>query len=368
MIKFNNQTIVTAKEIFVADLEVANGKISKIIKKKKQPNLNNILIPCFVDIHTHGGYGFSFNDLESDQFNVKALCHYLDKVQKEGIGSVFATTVTTKTTNLSKIYTNLLKAKQYDKNNIIKGWHIEGPFISPLRPGAHNPKLIVPLDNKALTLLQSFKNIKKRITIACEYQNNAKYVKPLSKVAAVSLGHSIANAQQTKQAIKDGATHITHMYNAMVKFEHRDLTIVNEALNNHGVYIELICDGQHVHQQVIKETAEIVGFDRLIVITDSLSCKGLNNGKYKLGDMTIYKNPLVATLSDKKTIAGSIQTYLQQIRNFMNYTNCNIQQIVAVSSANAIKSLNLPQDFVVGAPARFIRTNAKMTKIETFVF
>jgi N-acetylglucosamine-6-phosphate deacetylase len=121
MYKLLRQTIVTNSNIYVADIEIKNGVFSKITNLNVKPNLKRILMPGFIDIHTHGGYGFSFNDLSNKQIPINDFKKYLNNIKKEGVTSVFATTVTCPINDLKTIYSSLLFLKGIDKHQIIKG-------------------------------------------------------------------------------------------------------------------------------------------------------------------------------------------------------------------------------------------------------
>jgi N-acetylglucosamine-6-phosphate deacetylase len=184
------------------------------------------------------------------------------------------------------------------------------------------------------------------------------------------MGHTSANAKQANAAIKNGAKHFTHLFNSMPKFEHRNPTIINEAFNNKNTYCELICDLIHIEPLVIKNIYQSIGCDRIILITDTLSCKGLKNGRYALGSMPINKHNHIATLLDNKSIAGSIQLYIQQLRNFYKTTKCSLNDLVKVSSYNAAKSLNLLNNFgqiKVGCKANFVIVDNNINLKSTYV-
>jgi N-acetylglucosamine-6-phosphate deacetylase len=205
-------------------------------------------------------------------------------------------------------------------------------------------------------MIDSFSNIKKIITIAPEYKNNAKYIDHLSKNSTVSLGHTNASCEQTSKANNSGAKHLTHLFNSMPKFEHRSPTIINEAFENKRCLCEFICDLVHIEPLAIKNIYHIIGTDRLMLVTDTLSCKGLPNGRYMLGSLPINKHSHIATLLDNKMIAGSIQPYNEQLKNFYKTTKCSLNELVKISSYNQAKSLKLKDvgDIKVGYKANFV--------------
>ena len=288
---------------------------------------------------------------------------------KEGVTSVFATTVTSPMNDLKNIYSSMLTLKHIDKHHIIQGWHIEGPFISPSKPGAHNVNYIAELNADNVSKLENFDQVQKIITVAPEHKSNQEFIKRLSRFATISLGHTLANATQTCVAINNGAKHLTHFLNAMPKFEQRNPTIVNEAFENSKCLCELIADLVHVESLPMKTIYRSIGINRIILITDSLSCKGLANGRYSLGTVPINKHSHIATLLDNKSIAGSIQPYIQQLRNFYKTTRCSLNDLVSVSSYNATKSLGLNDlgNIKIGNKANFVIVDKQINLKSTYV-
>jgi N-acetylglucosamine-6-phosphate deacetylase len=176
------------------------------------------------------------------------------------------------------------------------------------------------LNNKIVDFLKTLK-FNLSLTIAPEVKDNLKYVSSLSKFASLSLGHSNASYDLSLKSFNLGIKRITHLYNQITPFHHRNLGIVNAAFDSQ-VTCELVCDLFHVKKQVINNTYKMIGADRLIVVSDSLSVKGLKNGFHSSQYMDIYKTSKVAYLKDKQTMAGSIQPYNEHLLNFIKSTNC----------------------------------------------
>lgn len=334
--KILDVNIVNHNGIIFGDIHIENNRIKKIIKKSKVENKNkNYCLPGFIDQHTHGGYGISFDKLSENNFNE------LDILKKglsnEGVCGIFVTTVTQ---DLKKVLNlgNVLK----NKNEMILGWHIEGPFISIDKKGAHDEKFITKINSKILKEINSTNNLKKILTIAPEVKENMNVIKS-NKIKDIffSIGHSNASYEICEKAVNNGCTQFTHLYNAMSGFDHRNPGIVNYALNNHQTFVELIADGVHVNDSVLRETYNTSKPERIIIISDSLSPKGLKNGKYFLGSLEIDKKNNQCFLANSNTLAGSTMKYNEIVKHFFEVTKCSFNEIVKMTSYNTCKQFGI---------------------------
>ena len=239
----NNVNIVNHNEVFKGSVEFDKSKIINVYRQQvKGINGKNLyLIPSFVDTHSHGAMDFDFNDLVKTD-NPKHSQQYINYLVKDGVGVIIGTTVTCTKSDLEKIAKNIKKFA--DKYDIVKGWYIEGPYISKEKKGAHNPKLICPLDMNMLNKInkQLPSSFVKIVAVAPEVFNNIKKIKELSKHYFVALAHSNVSYDMANAAIKEGCSRVTHLYNAMSGFHHRQPGVVNAVFNNKKVFVELITD------------------------------------------------------------------------------------------------------------------------------
>lgn len=327
--------IVNHNEMFFGELFFDNYKIIKINKLNSEINENYyFVLPGFIDSHTHGGYGLSFNDL-SNQHDID---NYFNNLYSEGVTSVCATTITDNISNLIDIGKKL---NQINNDSLI-GWHIEGPYISKKKKGAHDEFLIIePNDKDVFDIINSFTKVK-IFTLAPEEKNIINvFKKYVSNDVVLSIGHTNANANETINAINNGFTRFTHLYNAMTGYSHREPGVVNIALGLKKCYCELISDEIHVDKIVINNTYNIVGADNLILISDSLPVKGLEDNDYNFDNFPITKKGNVSYIQNSNTLAGSNMKYIDLVKIFHNNTNCSFAEIVKVTSYNCAKSLNL---------------------------
>lgn len=335
--------IINHNQSFFGEIEIRENKIYQVSQISNDLNKKfNYLMPGFVDSHTHGGYGLDFNNIS--KWNKTDFDLFEKNINQEGITSVAFTTVTTSINNLNEI------AEWFKSNNIdfILAWHIEGPFISKSKKGAHNESEIIHIDYQWIkNLVTKLKDKKIILTSALEENNNAdKLQKIKSENFFVSLGHSNANFNQVKNFLKNKIfDRYTHLFNAMSGFEHRNPGVAFAAFALKDGYAELIADGQHVNNELLKYTFDNIGSNRIILVSDSLSLKGCKDGKFLLGKLVVEKKGDLCFVKDTSTIAGSCYKYNDIVKNFFTYSNCNLEDIVKVTSYNYFKSINLLENY-----------------------
>lgn len=282
-------------------IEIKNGKIVQLYAYGEKPvdiELNHQwVLPGFIDIHTHG-----WNQCEAGKPTIEAMTKWKKHMPKEGVTSFLATTAT-------QSYANNIKAMPILKEVIetqtegaeILGINIEGNYISHQFHGAQDLYTIVKPDFEQLMEYHclSGKHII-TVTLACEYDTNYEFTKKaVAEGIRVSCGHSGATFAQTKAAVENGATGITHCGNGMRPFHHREPGIFGAALNLDELYAECIGDGIHVHFETSHLIGKMKGKDRLILVTDSADCKDDPNfaeynkeGAFRLADGTLFGSAL----------------------------------------------------------------------------
>ncbi len=335
-------------------LQVKNGKIVQIGRMSDYPTETEVeqfefsprftLIPGMIDIHIHGGNGSDVMDGTHS-----ALANIAKSLPKEGVTSFLATTMTHRS---DKIETTLKNTASYMKKQSrceaeILGIHLEGPFISPHKAGAQPNNYILKPNVQLFKKWQSLaEGAIKVVTMAPEVENGIEFIKHLNELGVIiSIGHSDASYQDVEQAIKVGATHVTHFYNAMSGMHHRDPGVVGAALANDQLFVELIVDGIHVHPEIVKLTykaKQANQANQILLITDAMRATGLKDGCYELGGQSVNLIDGQPLLADG-TLAGSTLTMNEAIKNMISYTGCSLQEIVVMTSENPAKRLNVFQ-------------------------
>ncbi|HWQ97388.1 MAG TPA: N-acetylglucosamine-6-phosphate deacetylase [Clostridia bacterium] len=286
---------------------VENGRFADVLAETKTQTIDlkgAYVIPGLVDIHNHGNSGHDFSDGDAEGLTI--IARYL---AKHGVTSFAPASVTLPEDVLTRAFAN---AAAFAKNtpegvSVLRGIHMEGPFFAEKKKGAQNGAYLQKPDIEMFQRLNEASEGLIRIAdIAPELPGALDYIRAVSRVCRVSIAHTEANYAQSKAAIAAGVTHITHLFNAMPSFLHREPGVVGAAAEEPGVSAELIGDGMHVHESVVRATLKMFGAERIILISDALSCCGMPNGNYMLGGQKIILDGTVARLADApETLAGS---------------------------------------------------------------
>lgn len=269
-------------------------RIEKITPENTAEDL--YVIPGLIDIHTHAAIGTDAMDEDVD------LDKWTAYMRKNGITTFFPTTVTGTAEECLKIVERLKDAD---------GINLEGPFLSKEKKGAHVAEKIIPIDTELC------EKLKKKVvitTVAPEVDGNLEKISTLVKMGIkVSVGHTAANYETAKKAFAAGATHVTHLFNAMNPYLHREPGVIGAALENDKIFCEIISDGFHLHPSVVLNTFKTIGDDRMILISDAMRATGLNDGEYTLGGLDVIVKDKKARLKDG-TIAGSTSNLYDMLR------------------------------------------------------
>lgn len=308
-------------EIFekeVADILIENGKISAIgvIDGDGRDMGGMLALPGFVDIHIHGANGGDCSDASEE--SLEKISTYLAKC---GVTSFCATTMTLGKETLCGIAKTISRYMGNEAGAKIAGINLEGPFIALGKKGAQNGSFVRGGSVEEFNEInEAGQGSVKIITIAPEAFDSDAFISEVSQRCSVSIGHSAANANEAQRAFDMGASHATHLYNAMTPMNHRKAGIVGAALDNEKVFCELICDGGHICPAVLRNTFKILGENRACVISDSMRAAGLGPGEYELGGQQVFvrENGKYAVLADG-TIAASISNVFEEFKNLLSF-------------------------------------------------
>lgn len=292
------------------------------------------LIPGFIDVHSHGGYGIDSMDASAEEIDWMVR----QMTAKEGITSYFCTTMTQTYENIEKAMVNIKEAAE--RNPVIQGIHLEGPFISEKFKGAQDPSFIKKPDEKVLSHWNELSGGRIRlVTYAPEEASEEFENWCLANNIIPSAGHSNAGYDQLCGC---RARHVTHLYNAQKGLNHRDPGVTGYGLLTDGVKAELICDGIHIRPKMVYMAHKVKGSDGIELITDSMRAKGMPEGKSELGGQVVYVKDGTARLEDG-TIAGSVLTYIHAFQNIMKFAGVPLEDAVQMSSGNQAKEFGLTQ-------------------------
>ena len=269
------------------------------------------VIPGLVDIHFHGCDGYDF--CEASQESMEHIASY---ELRSGITSICPASMTFSEEILSGImsnaamFHNLHSAAESDdmRYSTLRGINLEGPFLSFAKRGAQNPEYLCRPDAAMLRRLQQKSGgLVKLVSIAPELDGAIECIRECRNEFQFSVAHTEADYDTAKKAMEAGASHVTHLFNAMPPFEHRAPGVVGAAFDCGETYVEEICDGIHISPTVIRATFRLFGDERVILISDSMMATGMPDGQYALGGQPVTVRGHLATLTaDSSSIAGSV--------------------------------------------------------------
>lgn len=279
------------------------------------------VIPGLVDVHAHGAVGHDFCD-----GNVEGLRKIAEYEYRSGVTSFCPTSMTLPEARLAEIYAavpvllremesvggggnvqesvgggeRVSKERAAEAANLarIVGIHMEGPFLAAKKCGAQNPKDIVPADYDMFCRLnEAGGGLLKIVTVAPEQARNLEFIRRVSGEVNVSLGHSTAGYEEAEAGFAAGANHVTHLFNAMNPYHHRNPGIIGAATGQKDVFVELISDGMHVHPAAVRDVFRLFGDGRVVLISDSTASCGMPDGEYVLGGQAVLKAGRKVTLA-----------------------------------------------------------------------
>ncbi len=325
-----------------------SGSISGIDSKDSMDSSNHTdctdkrILPGFIELHSHGCMGYDFTTAEA--FDMEKMC---DFYAENGITSILATTMTIDYETYKKAMLHIRERMENPKKGTrIIGINMEGPFLGADKKGAHDVRYLMPVDEKKYLELNDLSGDNVRIIdLDPKLPGSIEFIKKYSKTKVISLAHTSCDYDLAAEAIKAGATHITHLFNAMNGLHHRQPGLIG-AFSDFDVHAELICDGIHIHPAVIRLIYK-VNPGKLILISDSMSAAGLKDGIYELGGQKVYVTDEKATL-ENGTIAGSTTTVYKAFKNVINY-GIPVEQ--AILSATLIPALAIKADGEIGSIA-----------------
>jgi N-acetylglucosamine-6-phosphate deacetylase len=220
------------------------------------------------------------------------------------------------------------------------GIHLEGPFLSEAKKGAQNGAYLMRANIDTFHKWQDdAKGLVKLISIAPEYPENMEFIRQAKDEVSISLAHSTADYETAIDAFKAGADHVTHLFNAMNPLSHRSPGIPGAA-HDAKAYVELICDGVHIHPGMIRTAFSIYGEDRVILISDSMEATGMPDGTYSLGGQSVTVKGNLATLQDG-TIAGSATNLMDCVRFAVKEVGLPLETAIKCATVNPAKSIGV---------------------------
>ena len=332
---------------------IKDGTIEQVYTEGNRPQTEDEIldgkgmyaIPGLIDLHFHGCKGDDFCDGSRD-----AIARIAEYEASVGVTAIAPATMTLPVEELEQI---LRVAAEYKKGPHSKkeadfvGINMEGPFISPAKKGAQDERNIIPCDVKVCEcFLKASEGLVKFMGIAPEESENAvAFIEEVKDKVNVSLAHTNADYDTAMAAFNAGADHAVHLYNAMPAFTHRAPGVIGAVYDSKHVMAEIICDGVHIHPAAVRATFEMMGEDRMILISDSMRAAGMPDGSYTLGGLDVNVVGNRATLASDGAIAGSVTNLMDCMKTAVKTMNIPLETAVACATINPAKSLGIDAEY-----------------------
>jgi len=313
--------LVTLRGATIADV----GQIA--VPPAAADRVRGLIVPGFIDVHVHGGDGADFTDGDAGG-NERIINFHA----RHGTTAMAATTLSASRTHLQTAIAAIARtAADADTGAEICGVHLEGPFISARNAGAQNTASIRPSDIQEMSaLMADAPRLRWIMTMAPEIDGARALIEHFRGRVLFSIGHTGAMFADAVAALEWGASHFTHLFNAMTGMHHREPGVVGAALESIDATAELIADGVHVHPAVMRIACTAMP-NRIALITDAIRACGMPEGKYKLYDYEVTVSEGTARLANG-TLAGSVLTMECAVQNMVELAGLPIERVVPMAT------------------------------------
>ena len=348
-----NAMVYTPQHVFAkGDIVIRGGRIAF----GAAPQLDEEIIdaeglyalPGLLDLHFHGAVGHDFCDASEEA--IQALA---DFEASKGVLAICPATMTYS----EEILGGIMDAAAAHKNGRgadLVGINMEGPFISPDKIGAQNPKYLHKADVDMFRRLQERAGgLIKLVDMAPEEDGALDFIARCRGEVRISIAHTCTSYETAKKAFAAGASHMTHLYNAMPGITHREPGPIIAALEDHAE-VELITDGVHIHPAMVRFTFNTFGADRVVLIADSMMACGLPDGQYSLGGQAVtVKGPRATLTEHPGVIAGSATCLYDCMRRAVLDMDVPLVDAVRAASENPARSIGVDGDYGSLTPGRY---------------
>ena len=343
---YKNANIFVDGSFRHGSFRVESGKFTEILNEVPAEDgvdlENQYVIPGLIDVHNHGNSGADFSDGEYD--GLVKMARYL---AENGVTSFAPASMTLPYDVLETAYRTAVRLKNERPDGCARlmGIQMEGPFFSEKKKGAQNGAYLRDPDFEAFKQLYDVSEGLIRIAdVAAELPGVVEFTKKASALCTVSIAHTDCTYEEASAVFDAGASHLTHLYNAMPGIHHRKPGPIGAGSERENVVAELICDGQHVHPSAVRMAFKLFA-GRICLISDALRCCGMPDGRYTLGGQDVFLKNSVARLADG-TIAGSATNLYDCMRKAVEF---GIPKEEAILSATLIPAKELGREAEIGA-------------------
>ena len=367
---FQNGLVYLDSRFRSASLLVRAGKIAAV-DAPPPPDCRvvdlagKMLVPGFLDIHTHGGGGVDVNAADADGF--AAISRFF--ASQGATGWLCSILTDSEERTLRAIARARAAMDAPVQGARLLGIHLEGPFLSPDYKGAMPERLLRAGDAALFRLYQDAAGGSVRyLTAAPEVPGVIDMIEGLSGQVTAAIGHSGADYETAIRAIDAGARACTHTFNAMALF-HQHRPAIMGAVLERPVFCEAICDGRHLHPGTVRMLLACKGWDKVVAVTDSIQAAGLPDGRYKLGVNDVVVRDGDAVLADTGVRAGSTLTTGQALKNLVLFTGESVERVLPLLTANPARLIGLKGKGVIapGMDADLVVLDGALDVCATYV-
>ena len=317
------------------------------------------ILPALTDIHLHGCAGHDLSDCTPEAFTAMAEYQF-----SHGVGAFCPAVMSLPAEEIGRI---LRAAGEYaasfknrmPKSAALAGINLEGPFLSAEKCGAQDSANLIPPSAEKLREWQDCSGgLIRLVTIAPELDGALSFIRECPREIHVSLGHTACGYDCAAAAFGAGADHVTHLYNAMPPFHHRDTGLIGAAFDDGKCFVELICDGVHSTPTAVRAAFKLFGGERIVLISDSMEAAGMPDGEYMLGGQRVIKQGSRAVLNDG-TLAGSVSNLYDCLMQAVEF-GIPLETAVRAATRNPCISAGLFDRYgsiEAGKAARFLILN-----------
>ncbi|OPA75524.1 N-acetylglucosamine-6-phosphate deacetylase [Paenibacillus selenitireducens] len=325
---------------------------------------HHLLIPGMIDVHIHGAKNHDMMDGTTTSIQaVSKAC------AETGCTGFLATSVSSSLDDLLAMIRSVKKVVGREEGAKIIGIHLEGPYLNVARKGMQNPKYLRHPDLHEMELIfREAGDLIKMVTIAPELPGGIELIHDLTRRnVVVAIAHSDATYEEAQLAFHEGATHITHCFNAMPSIHHRSPGLVTAALENDQVSVQAIVDGVHLHPGIIRLMHKIKGPNRMVLTTDALQAMGVGDGEYLFGGHHVAVKDGIARLQDG-TLASSTVTMNRSLKLSTTF-GISLEDSIMMSSTTPASILQLNQTgrIEAGYDADLVLLDENFEVVETFI-
>ena len=311
------------------------------------------LLPGFVDVHIHA---FRGNDTMRGETDIRRMSRELAAT---GTGAFCPTTMSASVEDTAKVLQDIRKVTEQPERTgaRVLGAHMEAPFMNEGKAGAQLKQYFRDPDWDVMLNMAGDPSLVKLITMAPERNGSEAFIRKASSAGIhVSVGHTAATAEQVHLACDWGADHITHTFNAQTPLHHREPGVPGAGLTDDRFYCEMICDGMHLHDDIVRLLIRCKGAARAVAITDAMEAAGMPDGEYQLGGQPVFVKEGSARLADG-TLAGSVLLMKDALHNLIHRYGAVPADACAMCTSTPAESIgeSVAGHMVPGSPAILTR-------------